>query len=92
MGIIYNIIKYIGEGIMKFFAVILISVAIITLLCGEYEVDLRHGVFRFSSEEEAVESGIASEFQRKGFKNFKLDDRVETFFGDLFCYTVLTVC
>ena len=68
---------------MKLIAVILGSVAIITLLCGSYEVDLRYGILRFSSEEVAVESGIASEFKRGTFKPLAPRvERVETILGE----------
>jgi hypothetical protein len=61
---------------MKVVLAIIGSVAILRLFCGEYEIDPFHGIFRFSSTEEAVESGIASEFKRGTFKD--IDPRVET--------------
>lgn len=66
---------------MKFLSIILGSIAVITVFSGEYEVDLFNGVMRFTSQEEAVESGIIREFNRTNqFKQFKLDTdpRVET--------------
>lgn len=67
---------------MKFLSMILGSIAIITIFStSDYEIDLFHGVFRFSSQEQQVEAGIMSEFAHtKSFK--QLDPRIETTFGD----------
>ena len=63
---------------MKIAFALIGAVAVLRLFCGEYELDLFNGVFRFTSTEDAVESGISSEFKRStDFKEF----RVETFTG-----------
>lgn len=58
---------------MKIIAVILSSIAVITLFSGEYEIDLFNGVFRLSSEEEALEQGIMREFNSNKFKDFRIE-------------------
>ena len=47
---------------MKIVFMIVAVVAILRLFCGEYEMDVPKGVFRFSSEEAAVEKGVSHEF------------------------------